>query len=98
MRRTITVAVGVLLFCALIIRLQATTITVTARLAATNGDGQHDGQPWGHGGGIVGEVTLTNSTLSGNNTNLSAGGISGSGALGNTILNYNSDANITGTM
>jgi len=60
--------------------------------------GQHDGQPWGHGGGIVGQVTFTNSTLSGNYSNLAAGGIEGSGALGNTILNYNSDANITGTM
>jgi hypothetical protein len=60
--------------------------------------GQHDGEPWGHGGGIVGQVTFTNSTLSGNYSNLSAGGIEGSGALGNTILNDNSDANITGTM
>lgn len=59
---------------------------------------EHDGQPWGYGGGIVGEVTLTNSTLSGNYANLSAGGIDGSGAVGNTILNYNSGANITGTM
>ena len=75
------------------------TLTITNSTVSGNGAvGQHDGQPWGYGGGIVGEVTLTNSTLSGNYANLSAGGIDGSGAIGNTILNYNSDANITGTM
>ena len=75
------------------------TLTITNSTVSGNGAvGQHDGQPWGYGGEIVGEVTLTNSTLSGNYANLSAGGIDGSGAIGNTILNYNSDANITGTM
>ena len=41
------------------------TLTITNSTVSGNGaTGQHDGQPWGHGGGILGEVTLTNSTLS----------------------------------
>jgi len=75
------------------------TLAITNSTVSGNGAiGQHDGQPWGHGGGIVGEVTFTNSTLSNNYSSLAAGGIEGSGALGNTILNYNSGANISGTM
>ncbi len=75
------------------------TLTITnSTVSGNSAVGQHDGQPWGHGGGIVGEVTFTNSTLSNNYSNLSAGGIEGSGAIGNTILNYNSGANIVGTM
>jgi len=67
-------------------------------VSGNSAEGQHDGVPWGHGGGIVGQVTFTNSTLSNNYSNLSAGGIEGSGAIGNTILNSNSWANITGSM
>src|SRR5215475_8385469 len=52
----------------------------------------------GTGGGIVGEVTLTNSTVSNNYASLSTGGIEGGGVIGNTILNNNSGANITGTI
>ena len=75
------------------------TLTITnSTVTGNSAVGQHDGHPWGHGGGIVGEVTLTNSTLSNNYSNLSAGGIEGSGAIGNTILNSNSGANITGSM
>jgi hypothetical protein len=75
------------------------TLTITNSTVSGNGaTGQHDGKPWGQGGGIVGTVTLTNSTISGNYASLSAGGIDGSGSIGNTILNNNSGANITGTM
>jgi hypothetical protein len=75
------------------------TLTISnSTVSGNSAVGQHDGHPWGHGGGIVGEVTLTNSTLSSNYANFSAGGIEGSGEIGNTILNNNSGANITGTM
>jgi hypothetical protein len=75
----------------------AGTSTITNSTVSGNGaTGQHDGQPWGHGGGISGLVTLNNSTVSNNYASLSAGGIEGGGTLGNTILNNNSDANLTG--
>ena len=52
------------------------TLTISNSTVSANGaTGQHDGQPWGHGSGIVGEVTFTNSTLSNNYANLSTGGI-----------------------
>jgi hypothetical protein len=48
------------------------TLTITSSTVSGNGaNGQHDGQPWGHGGGILGTVTFTNSTLSGNYASLS---------------------------
>ena len=75
--------------------------TLTINNSTVNGNGatgQHDGEPWGNGGGIVGEVTLTNSTVSSNYASLSAGGIEGGGMIGNTLLNNNSGANITGTI
>jgi hypothetical protein len=75
------------------------TLTIANSTVTANGStGQHDGQPLGHGGGILGEVTLTNSTLSDNFASLPAGGIDGYGAIGNTILNNNSGANLTGNM
>jgi hypothetical protein len=75
------------------------TLTITNSTVSGNGaTGQHDGEPWGNGGGIVGEVTLTNSTVSSNYASLSAGGIEGGGVIGNTLLNNNSGANITGTI
>jgi len=58
--------------------------------------GQHDGKPWGHGGGISGGGTITNSTLSNNYAVLSGGGIEGGATLGNTILNANAPENIYG--
>jgi hypothetical protein len=73
------------------------TLTVTNSTISGNGaTGQHDGQPWRHGGGILGSVTLTNSTLSGNYASLSGGGIDGAATLGNTILNANAPENIYG--
>lgn len=74
------------------------TLTITnSTVSGNSAIGEHDGQPWGSGGGIVGQVTLTNSTVSNNYASLSLGGVWGSGAIGNTILNNNSDANINGT-
>jgi hypothetical protein len=79
--------------------LNSGTLTITNSTVSGNGaTGQHDGQPWGHGGGISDVATFNNSTLSNNYASLSAGGIEGGGAIGNTILNNNSGANITGTM
>ena len=73
------------------------TLTINnSTISGNRADGQHDGQPWGSGGGIVGPVTLTNSTVSNNYASLSLGGIWGSGTIGNTILNNNSDTNING--
>jgi len=54
----------------------------------------------GFGGGIYGgDITITNSTISGNSATV-GGGISAAGdvAIGNTVLNNNSDANIDGTV
>ena len=43
----------------------AGTLTITSSTVSGNrADGGHDGQPWCHGGGISGNVTFTNSTLS----------------------------------
>ena len=58
-------------------------------------EGQHDGVPWGHGGGIVGQVTFTNSTLSGNYANLSTGGIEGNGTIVNSTISGNNNGGIS---
>jgi hypothetical protein len=74
----------------------AGTLTVTSSTVSDNGAyGEHDGKPWGHGGGIVGEVTFTNSTLSGNGANLSTGGIEGSGTITNSTISGNSGGGIS---
>jgi hypothetical protein len=66
------------------------TLTITSSTVSGNGaSGQHDGQPWGHGGGILGTVMFTNSTLSGNYASLSGGGIDGSGAITNSTISGN---------
>jgi hypothetical protein len=65
--------------------------------SAINGNGatgQHDGQPWGHAGGISGSVTLTNSTLSGNGASLSGGGLDGGGAIKNSTISGNGNGGI----
>jgi hypothetical protein len=47
-------------------------VTITgSTISGNRAPGEHDGQPWGRGGGISGSVTLTNSTVSGNYANLS---------------------------
>jgi hypothetical protein len=71
-------------------------LTITNSAVSSNGaTGQHDGQPWGHGGGIVGDVTFNNSTLSGNYANLSTGGIEGSGTIINSTISGNSNGGIS---
>ena len=73
------------------------TLTITNSTVSGNGaTGQHDGKPWGHGGGISGAGTITNSALSNNYASLSGGGIEGGTTLGNTILNANGPENIYG--
>jgi N-acetylneuraminic acid mutarotase len=74
----------------------ATTIT-NSTISSNGSTGQHDGQPWGHGGGISGSVMLTNSTLSGNYANLSAGGIEGSGIITNSTISGNGGGGISAT-
>jgi N-acetylneuraminic acid mutarotase len=76
-------------------------VTITDSTISGNGStGQHDGQPWGRGGGISGSVTLTNSTLSGNYANLSTGGIEGGGTITNSTIsgNNNGGISVTGTL
>jgi len=74
------------------------TLTISNSTVSANGaNGQHDGQPWGHGGGIVGSVTFNNSTLSGNYANLSAGGIEGSGSITNSTISGNSNGGLSVT-
>jgi hypothetical protein len=63
------------------------TLTITGSTVSGNGaTGQHDGKPFGHGGGILGVVTFTNSTLSGNYAVLSGGGIDGCGIITNSTI------------
>ena len=72
------------------------TLTVNNSAIIDNGAiGGHDGQPWGQGGGIAGNVTFSNSTLSGNYASLSGGGIAGGGAISNSTLNDNSGGTIS---
>ena len=74
----------------------AGTLTITSSTVSDNrADGGHDGQPWGHGGGISGEVTFTNSTLSYNYASLSAGGIDGSGTINNSTVSDNNGGGIS---
>jgi len=79
----------------------AGTLTITnSTISGNRANGQHDGQPYGRGGGISGSVTLTNSTLSGNYGNLSGGGINGGGSITNSTISGNSSGGIsvTGTL
>jgi hypothetical protein len=72
------------------------TLTITSSTVNDNGAiGGHDGQPWGHGGGISGNVTFTNSTLSGNYASLSGGGLDGSGVIMNSTISGNRVGGIT---
>jgi hypothetical protein len=72
------------------------TLSITNSTVSGNGaSGQHDGMPWGHGGGIVGSVTFNNSTLSGNYANLSAGGIEGSGFITNSTISGNTNGGLS---
>ena len=74
------------------------TLTITNSTISGNGaNGQHDGMPFGHGGGIVGNVTFNNSTLSANYANLSTGGIEGSGTLMNSTISGNATGGISAT-
>ena len=71
-------------------------LTITNSTISGNGaDGQHDGVPWGHGGGIVGSVTFNNSTLSGNYANLSTGGVEGSGTITNSTISGNNNGGLS---
>ena len=72
------------------------TLTISGSTISGNGaTGQHDGQPVGHGGGISGPVTLTNSTLSDNGASLSGGGLEGSGVINNSTISGNGNGGIS---
>jgi hypothetical protein len=74
----------------------AGTLTITSSTISGNGAiGGHDGQPWGRGGGIVGIVTFSNSTLSGNYASLSGGGMDGGGAMTNSTVSGNDGGGIS---
>jgi hypothetical protein len=71
-------------------------LTITSSTVSGNGAiGGHDGQPWGHGGGISGSVTLTNSTLSGNSASLSGGGLDGGGNISISTISDNNGGGIS---
>jgi hypothetical protein len=70
-------------------------VTITSSTVSGNyANAQHDGQPYGRGGGISGSVTLANSTLSGNYASLSGGGINGGGGITNTTISGNNGGGI----
>jgi hypothetical protein len=72
------------------------TLTITrSTISGNRADGAHDGQPWGHGGGISGTVNFTNSTLSGNYASLSAGGLEGDGVIMNSTISDNGNGGIS---
>jgi hypothetical protein len=74
-------------------------IIASSTISGNGATGQHDGQPWGVGGGISGTVTLTNSAVSGNYAVLSGGGIDGGGAIINsTISGNNGGVSVTDTL
>ena len=65
------------------------TLTITGSTVSGNvASGEHDGQPFGGGGGISGTVTLTNSTLS-QRCCLSGGGLDGGGVIKNSTISGN---------
>jgi hypothetical protein len=64
--------------------------TITSSTISNNtAGGQHDGIPYGRGGGISGDVMLTNSTVSGNRA-LYGGGIYGGGTIASSTISGNS--------
>ena len=72
------------------------TLTINSSTISGNGAiGGHDGQPWGQGGGISGNVTFSNSTLSGNYASLSGGGLNGTGTISNSTLSDNDGGGIS---
>jgi hypothetical protein len=72
------------------------TLTITnSTVSGNRAISQHDGQPWGHGGGISGAVTLTNSTVSGNGASLSGGGLEGGGVIKNCTISGNGNGGIS---
>lgn len=72
------------------------TLTIDSSTVSGNGaSGQHDGQPWGRGGGISGSVTFTNSTLSGNYAALSGGGIDGAATITDSTISDNNGGGIS---
>jgi hypothetical protein len=74
------------------------TLTITSSTVSRNlADGQHDGEPWGYGGGIAGTLTFTNSTLSGNYATLSGGAVDGGGIITNSTIS-SSGISVRGTL
>ena len=72
------------------------TLTITGSTISGNvASGEHDGQPFGRGGGIAGTVTFTNSTLSGNGAALSGGGLEGGGVIKNSTISGNGNGGIS---
>ena len=72
-----------------------TLIINNSTISGNGAIGGHDGQPWGQGGGIAGNVTFSNSTLSGNYASLSGGGMVGGGAISNSTLSDNRGGGIS---
>ena len=72
-----------------------TLIINNSTISGNGAIGGHDGQPWGQGGGIAGNVTFNNSTLSGNYASLSGGGMVGGGAISNSTLSDNRGGGIS---
>jgi len=72
-------------------------IIASSTISGNGATGQHDGQPWGVGGGISGTVTLTNNTVSGNYAVLSGGGIDGGGAIINSTISGNNGGGVSVT-
>ena len=72
------------------------TLTITGSTISGNvASGEHDGQPFGGGGGISGTVTLTNSTVSGNGAAVSGGGLEGGGVIKNSTISGNGNGGIS---
>jgi len=68
------------------------TLTITNSTISGNVlTGQHDGAPWGEGGGIMnnGTLTMSNSTLSNNFASDTGGGLRGRGTITNCTISGN---------
>jgi hypothetical protein len=72
------------------------SLTITgSTISGNRAQGEHDGQLFGRAGGIVGTVTLINSTLSDNVAPVGGGGLQGGGIIKNSTISFNSNGGIS---
>jgi len=72
------------------------SLTITgSTISGNRAQGEHDGQLFGRAGGIVGTVTLINSTLSDNVAPVGGGGFQGGGIIKHSTISFNGNGGIS---